>query len=122
MRLSRNSTNPTAGAAYMVKDVLFYFNLVTKDGFRPDEHASMQHYVNSLADVPAVGDYVDMPRGSDERGHTIRTPVRVIGRRIVYQPQGEVERFASDDPLTIIVTLMVERASIDTGMPDFRPS
>jgi hypothetical protein len=106
----------------MTKEVVFHFNLRgPNENFRPDETPSFQHHVSSLGDVPTVGDYVDMLRYTEATGyHT--TAVKVVGRRIMFSPHPEGGRYAPDDPLTIIVTLMVEKASRESGMPDFRPS
>jgi hypothetical protein len=105
----------------MTESVSFRFNLWTSKDTRPIETPSFQHYVNSLGDVPAVGDYVDMLRWSDERGYH-HTAVRVMARFVTYSPYPDGTQFDSDDPLHIDVALMVEKASRETGMPDFRPS
>lgn len=102
----------------MIKLVVVNFNLDVGPGQRSDEHPSFQYYVQSLADVPVVGDYVGMMSWSKDRGY-YRRMVKVTARRIAYEPQPD-ERYDEDTEMTYFVTLMVEPADKDKGMPDFR--
>ncbi|GEM_PF-6007395 len=96
-----------------------HFNLDRHDGSRPDEHPSFQFYVNSLGDVPMVGDYVGMPTWSKEFNGFSRRLVRVTARRVTLsEPEHGEDRYDPAKAVGMYVTLMVELAA---DAPDFRP-
>jgi hypothetical protein len=99
--------------------VAVHFNLDRRDGSRPDEHPSFQFYVDSLGDVPIVGDYVGMPTWSKEFNGFSRKLVRVSARRVTLsEPERGEERYDPAKAVGMFVTLMVEIAA---DAPDFRP-